>query len=429
MRVLILNQPFHPDVVATAQIAKDLADELVARGHEVTAIASRSIYGQTGRALPRRETVDGIEIVRVGASRFGKRTILGRVLDFAGYYLGAAWSGLRRRRFDAVVCLTTPPYIAEVGLLLRRLRGGRVLYWLMDVYPDVMIAHSMLSPDRAPHRLLRRWHARILDRVDATVALGRCMKERLVCQGASPERIEVVPVWGVAGSESPAPTPARDNAYRREWGVGDRMLVMYAGNFGLAHDVETFLSAAERLREDDRIRFAFVGGGARKAEVAERVEQSGLRNCVVADYQPRERLDELLAGADLHLVTMLPEWWGLVVPSKFFGVCDAARPSIFIGPPQSEVARCIADWSSGETVSPGDVDALVERLGSLAEAPDRRREMGERAASGAASWASRKPCAGRLVELIEGDAPSQQAARRRLHAGAARPEPAPGAVG
>ena len=88
MRILVLNQPFHPDVVATAQITKDLADELVRRGHSVTVIASRSLYGRLGASLPRRERVDGIDIMRVGGNLFGKETVLGRLADFGAWVGG-----------------------------------------------------------------------------------------------------------------------------------------------------------------------------------------------------------------------------------------------------------------------------------------------------------------------------------------------------
>lgn len=402
MRILILNQPFHPDVVATAQIAKDLADDLTAAGHSVTAIASRSIYGKTGATLPKREIVDGIEIIRVGASRFGKSSTPGRVLDFAGYYLRSALQGLRAERYDVAICLTTPPFIAFVGLLLRALRGTRVVYWLMDVYPDVMIAHGMIRERGLAHRALRRLHASVLRRVDATIALGRCMKQRLVDQGAEADRVAVVPVWSVSDAAAAPPArPDASNEYRRQWEIGDRLLVMYSGNFGLAHDVDTFLAGAERLADDDRIRFAFVGGGKRKEEVERFVESRGLSNCLIEPYQPRERLAELLAAADVQLVTMLEPWWGLVVPSKFYGVAGAARPVMFIGPAQSEIARCIDEWSCGARIEPGDVDGFVETLREFASRRSELTELGQRAAEQSRRAAARAGATSRIIDLIE----------------------------
>jgi len=403
MRVLILNQPFHPDVVATAQIAKDLADALVAVDHDVTAIASRSIYGEKGATLPRRETVDGVRIIRVGSNVFGKGTTVGRLADFSMYYVRALWLGLTLKRFDAVVVLTTPPFISTVALMLKRLRGARVVYWLMDVYPDVMVAHGMIRNEGLTHRALRRLHRRVLRRVDATVALGRCMKERLVDQQADPNPIDVIPVWSPTreADDAPDPAPAPENAYRRQWGLGDRALVMYSGNFGLAHDVDTFLEAARALRDDDSIRFAFVGGGKRRTQVEAFVKEHALENCILAPYQPRERLAELLAAADVHLVTMVPKWSGLVVPSKFFGIAAAARPALFVGPSSSEIARLIGEWDAGRRVEPGDVDSLVAALRDLAANPDQRAEMGRRAAECARAHVSRSICVERLIALIE----------------------------
>lgn len=412
LRVLILNQPFAPDVVATAQIAKDLADALVLRGHHVTAIASRSIYGETGAALPKREVIDGIEIRRVGASLFGKHTTIGRIADFAMYFIRATLLGLTGEKPDIVIALTTPPYIALTGVLLKRWRGVRLLYWLMDIYPDVMIAHGMIRDGSIPHRLLRRLHRIILNRADAVIALGRCMKDRLIAQGAQPDSIHLVRPWSPALETN---VPERDaNRYRSRWNAGERLVVMYSGNFGLAHDIDTFLHAADRLRDDDRFLFAFVGGGKRRPMVDAFVRSRKLDNCVLEDYQPLEQLPELLAAADVHLVTMTPSMSGLVVPSKFFGVAGAARATIFIGPRTSEIARCIEDWSAGVVIEPDDVPALLAALSRFATSPATLLEMGRRAHRGFEQCASRFVCTRRIVELVEA-APSSSGADHAIH--------------
>lgn len=399
LRVLILNQPFAPDVVATAQIAKDLADALVARGHHVTAIASRSIYGQTGATLPKREILDGVEVRRVGSNLFGKSTIIGRLANFAWYYVRATALGLFGRRYDVVIALTTPPYIAMAGLIMKRLRGSRLVYWLMDIYPDVMVAHGMLRERSLLHRVLRRLHLHILNRADATIALGRCMRDRLVAQGAAADSIEIVRPW------SPAPeidrTPRESNPYRSEWRIGDRLLVMYSGNFGLAHDVRTFLEAAERLKDNDRIRFAFVGGGNRQPEVEAFVRDRTLNNCLIAPYQPLEKLPSLLAAADVHLVTMAEGMEGLVVPSKFFGVAGAARPTLFIGPESSEIARCVVDWECGQVFRVGDSVNLASAIERWAAQPEALQAMGRRALDGFRRYAERAACTQHIIALLE----------------------------
>lgn len=377
MRVLLINQVFHPDVAATAQHAHDLARHLIAHGHEVDVIASRSIYGQRGAALPARETIDGIEVHRVGRSFFGKAGLLARSADFALFYVAAGLKALFVRRPDVVVCLTTPPFIALVGWGLRAVRGCGFVYWVMDLYPDLPVACGALRGDSFMARILEKVNRFCLRRADRVVVLGRCMLERVRAKGVDHGQVVHVGVWSDGAEVRPIERSA--NPYRAEWGLGDRFVVMYSGNFGLGHDVATMCAAAERLRHDDRIRFVFAGGGKRKAEVESFVRERGLENAVLAPYQPREKLDASLSCADVHLVSLAEGIEGIMVPCKLFGAMAAARPSIFIGLPSSEIARVLEENGAGLCVPPGDVDGLVNAITTLASDAPFSAAMGERA--------------------------------------------------
>ena len=381
MRVLLINQVFYPDVAATAQHGHDLARDLVRHGHEVTAISSRSLYGDKGSTLPARETVDGIEIHRVGRSFFGKVGIAGRFADFLLFYVAALLKALLLSRHDVVVCFTTPPFIAVVGRLLRLVKGTRFVYWVMDLYPDVAISAGLMKERSLAARVLERINRGCLRKADAVVVLGRCMRDRVLAKGVDPDRVELIGVWSDHSEIDPESSGI--NSYRQEWGIGDRCLVMYSGNFGIGHEVDTFLEAARRLKDDDRIRFAFVGGGKRKADVEEYIERHGLQDtCIPAPYQPRERLGDLLTAADVHLASMLPGWSGVMVPCKLFGVLAAARPVLFIGPRESEVSQVVDELDCGSTIVPGDVDELVARIEDLARHPDSARASGLRGRNG-----------------------------------------------
>lgn len=406
MRVLLLNQAFYPDVVATAQHADDLARHLVAQGHEVTAIASRSIYGSKGAALPRRETVDGVEIRRVGASVFGKRGILARILDFALFYLLATVRTLTVRRPDVIVCFTTPPFIALVGWLARLLRGSKYVYWVMDLYPDLPVACGVMQARSPVTWFFERVNRFCLRRADRVVVLGRCMRDRVVAKGVAPERIDFIGVWSDA--EEVRPTPRSENAYRREWGVGDATLVMYSGNFGLGHDVQTMCEAAEALRENPSVRFAFVGGGKRKEEVEAFVRERGLENVVLAPYQPRERLGELLSAGDVHLASLKEGIEGIMVPSKLFGIMAASRPTLFVGHPTSEIARVLTERDCGVVIREGDAPAMVEAILALDADPAERDRLGANARRALAEvYDRRSACAAwtRVLEDVVNPAP------------------------
>ncbi|MCA9284796.1 MAG: glycosyltransferase family 4 protein [Phycisphaerales bacterium] len=377
MRVLLINQVFHPDVAATAQHAHDLARHLVAHGHEVEVIASRSLYGSTGAMLPRHEVVDGIEVNRVGRSIFGKAGLAARAADFALFYAAAALKSLRVRRPDVVVCFTTPPFIALLGWALRGLRGCRFVYWVMDLYPDLPIACGAMRENGLLARILERVNRFCLRHADRVVVLGRCMLERVRDKGVDHGQVVHIGVWSDQAEVKPIERSA--NPYRVEWNLGDRFVVMYSGNFGLGHDVRTMCQAAERLQGDDRIRFVFAGGGKRKAEVEAFVREHRLANAVLAPYQPRERLDASLSCADLHLVSLSEGVEGIMVPCKLFGAMAAGRPTVFIGHPSSEIARVLEEHGAGAAVRQGDVEGLVATIASLVEDGERRRAMGARA--------------------------------------------------
>ncbi len=377
MRIILLNQVFYPDVAATAQHAHDLARHLVAHGHEVTAVASRSIYGQKGAALPAHETVDGIRIVRVGRSLFGKAGILARIADFVLFYLAAGWRVLFGPRQDVIICFTTPPFIALVGWFLRLTRGTRFVYWVMDLYPDLPVACGVMKPRSLATRFFTAINRFCLRRADRTVVLGRCMERRVREHGVLGDHVRRIGVW--APQSDTTPVEHADNPYRAKWDLGDRFVVMYSGNFGLGHDVDTMCRAALALKDDDRVRFVFAGGGKKKALVEDFVRAHKLGNCVLAPYQPLESLHQSLSCADLHLASLLEGVEGIMVPCKLFGVMAAHRPCVFIGHPDSELSRVLEEHDCGFTVRQGDVDGLVGIIRGLCEDRDEARRLGENA--------------------------------------------------
>jgi colanic acid biosynthesis glycosyl transferase WcaI len=386
--VVLLNQAFHPDVVATAQMAKDLADHLVRRGHTVTAVASRSIYGKSGAVLPASEEIpvkDGqgqaservIHVRRVGFSIFGKRGTLARLIDFAFFYVLAGWKLMFLRKPDVIVGFSTPPYIALLPLLLRAVRGNRCVYWAMDLYPDVPVASGMLKPTSPLTSVLEWLHRYIVRKSNATVVLGRCMRDRLLAKGLPAQKLHFIPVW--SDESGVKPVPRDQNPLRTSWNVQGKFVVMYSGNFGLGHDAGTIKGAMLALKDDPSIAFVFVGGGKRRAEIESFITHSGITNASYKDYVPRDMLSQSLCVGDCHLISLIEGMEGLIVPSKLFGIMAAARPALFIGNPTSEIARVIIESNAGHVVRQGDSQGLAQAIQSMAGNIPASISMGENA--------------------------------------------------
>ena len=377
MKVLLLNQVFWPDVAATAQHGHDLGRYLAQHGVQVTALASRSLYSETGKALPREGGVDGIRIVRAGQSRFGKTALAARAFDFVSFYLAALWKAIWLPRQDIVVCFTTPPFIAFVGILLRWLKGTKVVCWTMDLYPDVPVAAGVLRRGSLAHSVFDAVDRFSLRHADRVVVLGRCMQQRLLEKGVDPKRMEVINVW--ADGDEVSVRPIEGNALRTAWQVGDRFVIEYSGNFGIGHDGETMYRAMQATRADDSIRWVIVGGGTKRGELEAFVQAHDIVNAVLKPYQPREALGELLSLGNVHLVSVAENFSGLLVPSKFYGVLAAARPVLYVGPRESEVARVIEESKCGLVIEQGDSAGLVKAIETLHADPQLAQAMGRRA--------------------------------------------------
>ncbi len=395
MKVLLLNQFFHPDLSATAQIATDLAEDLVAAGLEVTAVAARGSY-LGGERLPARGEHRGIAIRRLWATSLGKRTLLHRGMDYASFYLSVAAAMATMPRHEVVLALTTPPLVAAAGLVARALRGSRLVYWVQDLYPEVAVAFGVLRPRSPAARLMSAISRAVLSRADAVVALGEAQRERCVAAGARPDRTVVLPNW--ADGEAVKPVAPEHNPLRAELARGARCLVMYSGNIGRGHDVETLLGAARALRDRRDIAFVFAGDGARRGEV-ERAARD-LPALRLGPYQPRERLAESLSAADVHLVSLAPELEGLIEPSKLYGIMAAGRPAVFVGPPESEVARTVEREGCGVALRNGDVAGLAAALARLADDEAARRRMGLAAREALVARYERRVATGRFRDLL-----------------------------
>lgn len=335
--VVFVNRYFHPDHSATSQIASDLAFHLASRGWEVVAITSRQRYDDA-RADLRSGMERGVRIERVWSTRFGRAGLFGRAIDYATFYL-SAWLAIRRYRDAIVVAMTDPPLLSVVAATA----SSRVVNWVQDLFPEVAQALGMPIP-----RLVQRLRDWSLHRARANVAIGNLMAARV------PKSV-VIHNWADAAL-APLPPPS-------EFVVG------YSGNLGRAHDVSMMVAAILTLPD---VKFVFTGSGANLGVIRD------LRraNVEIRPYAPREELAESLSSANVHLVSLLPQLEGFIVPSKFYGVLAVGRPVIFIGARHGELAGIIETTRCGLVAE--EAHELTDAIRFLAKHPEEAEAMGRR---------------------------------------------------
>lgn len=362
----------------------DLAFGLVHRRHSVAVIASRQRYDAPQERLPARETVGGVDVHRVWTSHFGRRKLIGRAVDYATFYISAAFAIWRLARSgDIIIAMTDPPMLSVIAAPIARWRGARLVNWLQDLFPEVAEAVG-LDGRQLPsffYSALRVFRNRSLRSAALNVALGDLMAERLLALGVAPNRISVIENW--TDGTLIEPVASSNNSLRREWSLDGKFVVGYSGNLGRAHDYKTLLDAIMHLERATPtsmpIVWLFIGGGALHRAFESDLRAQNLKSVIFKPYQPRDMLAQSLSAADIHLVQLRPELEGLIVPSKFYGVAAAGRPTIFVGDQDGEIARIIQRDGLGYIVPQGDGAGLAARVLALSCAPDLCRKIGARA--------------------------------------------------
>jgi glycosyltransferase involved in cell wall biosynthesis len=373
VRFVILNQFYPPDLAPTGRYAHDLARELAARGHHALAICSRRGYSGGGEYAA-CETLDGVEIRRVGAAGFGRLNLVGKLLDYASFF-ALAMTELSRTPADAVISLTTPPWIGLAARLAAR-RGAARIVWVMDLYPDAMSALGGKLARAAP--LLTGLTRRELGGAELVIALGETMAQRIRARYVDdPLRVVAAPLWAPPDEEPGAEAVAALRA-ERGWNDG-RLTLMYSGNFGLGHRFDEFLATADLLGEAGP-RWVFCGAGKRTAGVEAFKRARPSLPIELMRQVPTSLLPAHLRAADAHLVSLEDSWQGIMVPSKIQAAFVVGRPVIFVGGAANEAASWVRESGGGWTVGRGDVDALRAAVREASD-PAERARRGEAARS------------------------------------------------
>jgi colanic acid biosynthesis glycosyl transferase WcaI len=372
VRILLLNQTFYPDVVATSQYLTQFALGLAERGHEVSVVSSRRAYDDPERLFPAREVWKGVQIYRIRSSGLGKSAKWKRAVDFATFLLSCLWRLLTVPRPDVVVALTSPPLISFIAAWYAKVRRCRFVYWVMDLNPDEAVAAGWLRPDSLPTRVLDALSRFSFQRADKIIALDRFMTDRIAAKGIAPEKIEVIPPW--AHDDVVRFDAAGREKFRREQGIDDAFAVMYSGNHSPCHPLATLLEAARELEKGEnvtkRFMFLFVGGGSELPKVREFAVRHGLRNVRCLAYQPLEALAGSLSAADLQVVVMGDPFVGTIHPCKVYNILSVGAPILYIGPAESHVSDIFSQMERARNGAPrttyearhGDVVALVKAL-------------------------------------------------------------------
>jgi colanic acid biosynthesis glycosyl transferase WcaI len=280
---------------------------------------------------------------------------------------------------------------------MAQLRGRPLVFNIQDVFPDVAVEVGAISDHRVvmAAQALERASYR---RADVVTVLSEDLRRNVAAKLPGPERGKVRVIPNFVDTDAIRPLD-RMTAYRRELGIGDQTVVMYAGNVGFSQSLELLLHAARELVHDETVVFLVNGGGS--AREALQRDAAGLPNVRFAPYQPKGRLAEVLATGDVHVVPLKRGLAASSVPSKTYSILAAGRPLLASIDLDTEVARLVSQASCGIAVPPDDPSAFLIGLQQLLVAPVTAKEMGDNGRAFVEHWVSPGAVAAAYEDLFE----------------------------
>ena len=360
--VTILTQYFYPEVAATAQLLTDLAIGLQQLGHRVRVLTGQPSYTGQGRQ-PGKQCHQGVLIRRFRNPGITRRSTLGRLLNTATVALPIFFRLLLSRRRGVLLVDSTSPFLPVVTLLIYWLRRWPFVYLIEDLYPDIAIQLGYMRPKGIVARFWVRIHRWLYGSASRFIVLGPRMRERVLAQVGATDRLDrardVAVIHNWANGDLIKPIAKSENWFCEAHGLSEAMVILYSGNMGSSHDLESIVRAADRLRSLTDVKFVFIGGGAKRETIVALVAELGLDNVQVLPYQRREDLPYSLTCGDVSVVALEPGIEGLSVPSKLYSSLAAGQAVLAIMNEGSEVGDIIREEHCGFRVDPGDVDGVA----------------------------------------------------------------------
>lgn len=405
MNILVLCPHFSPDVAPTGEVMTAIGVNLAARGHRLDLVTALPWYlhhavepGWEGQPVRVEETAWGT-ITRIHPFPTDKRNIPARAAAFGGFTALALLEAVAMRtRPDVVLAMSPPLTLGVAGWVTARARGVPFVFNIQDVFPDVAVELGVLT-NPAVIAVASGLERFVYRRSDAVTVLSDDLAANVAAKlgaGRGSERVRVIPNFVDTAHIRPS---ERENAYRQEFGLSGRRVVMYAGNVGFSQSLDLLLAAAAALVDRPDVVFVIHGGGAaRDGLEAAAAEQPNVR---FVPLLARERLGEVLAAADIHVVPLRAGLARASVPSKTYSILAAGRPLVASVDPGTEVARTVERAGAGLCVPPEDPAAFTAALESLLDAPDEAERMGRAGRRFVEAWASPAAVAERYEALFE----------------------------
>ncbi|MEO1428969.1 MAG: glycosyltransferase family 4 protein [Cyanobacteria bacterium J06633_8] len=378
IKLFLITQFFPPDYAATGQLLEELVKHFGNLGFEIKVFTGQPGYAFQNKNALAKEQFSQVTIKRTRATKLWYLRIRGKTLNGLMFTLRALLHVIRyASKYNVLLVTTAPPFLPILGYIAHKLFKIPYICLLYDLYPDIAIALDVIPENSRLVKFWKKLNCRIWLEAAQIIVLSSNMKQQVV--DACPEvssKIAVIHSWGDA--KKIVPISKNKNWFALRHNVADKFTVLYSGNMGRCHDIDTILGAAYLLR-DKPIQFLCVGDGAKQKQLIEKVNELGLTNFQFLPYQEKSDLPYSLTACDLSLVSIDKGFENLVAPSKLYPALATGRPVAVVCPNNSYLKPLIEEGNCGKTFDNGDSQNLADFIDLLSSNPELVEKMGKAA--------------------------------------------------
>ncbi|GAA0218886.1 glycosyltransferase family 4 protein [Halobaculum roseum] len=381
---VLVTEYFHPDTASTGQLMTDLAVGLRERGLDMTVLTGQPNYHSgENEKQPRVSTHGGVRVKRIRAPQVRQSSIPRRLFNWGIFtvWMFVVMLLSRTEKEREVIFVSNPPFLPVAMWLVCRIRGWDYTYIVYDLYPDQPVELDYIPEGSIPHRIWDFFNRRSFLAANHIVALGPVMKNR-ISRNAGPKfdesKVEIIHNW--EDEDFIRPKEKAENWFSEEHGLVDQFTILYSGNIGDFHDLETLVEAAAEF-ENENVGVLIIGEGDNKSNIVSLAEELGIRGETVEflPYQPWDDLPYSLTSADVSVVTVKEGFEGICVSSKLYTAMAAGDPVLTIAQPDDDESRIVDQFDAGIHVSQGDVEGIVEAIERWRSKPELVEEQGANA--------------------------------------------------
>lgn len=300
----------------------------------------------------------------IKAPQYRRGSYINRLFDWFKYFWFVFWDVLKKPNSTLLFIASNPPLTPLVGYLLKKLRGQPYVVLIYDIYPDLAICLGRMSEKGILTRIWRWFNRIVWENSEAVFTIGDDMVEKLNTmfniKSTHLGHIAVISNW--ADHNFIKPLPKESNWFAKKYGQVDKFTILYSGNLGATHDLETILKAAKELRNFNDIQFFIIGDGYKRNYVEKFINTEILSNIILLPFQSEESLPYSLTTGDVAIITLSKGMEGLSVPSKVYYAMASGSALLCICSGNNELKNIVEKHKCGILVEPGDVKGFVSAV-------------------------------------------------------------------